>query len=159
MDQSRRKGSGMAVKRRAKAATAKAGRPPLLLWLVDDTSDHHHVADATVEPFSGVVIEHFYTGVEAVETYQLRARQAGRLPDVVLMDYYLNGERGDQVTRQLRAVEAPRHRPVVVGYSSVPSCSAAIVNAGGDVSVRKVASGMVNPYLSDYLQGLLAVRS
>lgn len=131
---------------------------PLLAWLVDDTSDHHHVADATVASLTGVEIEHFYTGVEAVETYRLRVQASERLPDVVFMDFFLAGERGDQVTRQLRAVTSPRHRPIVVGYSSVPSGSHAIIEAGGDVAVRKVASGMVNPFLGEYLRSLLAVR-
>lgn len=141
--------------RRAKATPSEL---PVLVWLVDDTAEHHQVADATVAMFANVALEHFHTGVAAVETYRSRTLDHGPLPAVVLMDFFLAGERGDQVTRQLRAVEAPHHRPVIVGYSSVASGSNAIVAAGGDVCVRKVIGGPVNTYLADYLRRFLATR-
>ncbi len=129
---------------------------PLLVWLVDDTEHHHQVADATVAALPDVELEHFHVGAASVETYRHRlAAEGGRLPDVVLMDYFLAGERGDQVTQALRQAEDRRHRPVIVGYSSVPSGSQAIVQAGGDVVVRKVSSGAINPHLLDYLRSFL----
>jgi CheY-like chemotaxis protein len=130
----------------------------LLLWVIDDTADHHHIADATARQVGEVAVEHFYTGADALATYRERSAE-GRLPDVVLMDYFLGGERGDQVTRRLRAIEATQNRPVIIGYSSVASGSAAIVAAGGDLTLRKVVGGVVNPHLAGYLRSVLDSRS
>ena len=77
---------------------------------------------------------------------------------MVLMDFFLGSERGDQVTRGLRALEG-RSRAVIVGYSSVGSGSARIVEVGGDLVVRKHCdkSG-INPSLMRYLTSVLASR-
>lgn len=125
-----------------------------LLWLVDDGESNHQAAIATVARFAWVRLERFYTGVEAVEALTAIEAQGGRAPDAVLMDFFLAGERGDQVTAALRRAEI-RSRPVIVGYSSVASGSAAIVAAGGDVVVRKHADDQgINPSLAVWLRGL-----
>ena len=72
------------------------------------------------------------------------------------MDFFLVGERGDHVTKELRQAEV-RSRPVIVGYSSVASGSAAIVAAGGDLAVRKHADERgINPSLANWLRSLRA---
>lgn len=134
-------------------------RKPLQLWIVDDTEDHHHIAEATADQVGEVVVEHFYDGSAAVEAYCQRVGSGGLLPDVVLMDYFMGSERGDQTTRRLRAAEPAHHRPVIIGYSSVASGSAAIVAAGGDLSLRKMVGGPINGHLADYLRRVLATRS
>jgi CheY-like chemotaxis protein len=125
-----------------------------LLWLVDDGESNHQAAIATVARFAWVRLERFYTGSEAVEAFAGIEAQGGRAPDAVLMDFFLAGERGDQVTAALRRAEV-RSRPLIVGYSSVASGSAAIVAAGGDVVVRKhVDDAGINPSLAVWLRGL-----
>jgi CheY-like chemotaxis protein len=125
-----------------------------VLWLVDDGEANHQAALATVARFPWVRLEHFYTGSEAVTRFSDIEAQQGRGPDAVLMDYFLEGERGDQVTAALRQAEV-RSRPVIVGYSSVASGSAAILAAGGDVVVRKHADARgTNPSLAVWLGGL-----
>jgi CheY-like chemotaxis protein len=127
----------------------------MLIWLVDDSLDHHQVADGTVARLPGVELAHHYDGVGALAEYAaLQDDPARPVPAVVLMDYFLGAERGDQVTRGLRALER-RSRAVIIGYSSVASGSARIVEAGGDLVLRKHCdqSG-INPSLLRYLSSL-----
>jgi CheY-like chemotaxis protein len=125
-----------------------------LLWLIDDGESNHQAAMATVASLPWVRLERFYTGVEAVAAFADIEAQRGRAPDAVLMDFFLVGERGDQITADLRRAEV-RSRPVIVGYSSVASGSAAIIAAGGDVVVRKHADDRgINPSLAVWLRGL-----
>ena len=129
----------------------------MVIWLVDDSHDHHVVADNTVGRLSGWVLAHFYDGASAVAAYaEVQADPALPAPMVVLMDYFIGDERGDQVTRALRALEQ-RSRAVIIGYSCVASGSARIVEAGGDLVVRKHCdqSG-TNPSLRRYLSSLLS---
>lgn len=125
-----------------------------LLWLIDDGEANHQAAIATVARFPWVRLERFYTGVEAIAAFAAIEAGGGRAPDAVLMDFFLAGERGDQVTAALRQAEV-RSRPLIVGYSSVASGSAAILAAGGDVVVRKhVDDRGLNPSLAVWLRGL-----
>jgi CheY-like chemotaxis protein len=129
-------------------------RRAYVLWLIDDSDGNHRVAAATVAALPWVHFEGFYTGAEAVEAFTARQAEGGQVPDAVLMDYYLGGERGDQVTRDLRAAERTA-RPLIIGYSSVMSASAAIVSAGADLVLRKHADQRgINPSLSRWLRGL-----
>ncbi len=125
-----------------------------LLWLIDDAEANHQAAITTTAQFPWVRLERFYTGFEAVEAFAGIEAQGGRAPDAVLMDFFIDGERGDQVTGDLRRAEV-RSRPVIIGYSSVASGSAAIMAAGGDLVVRKhVDARGVNPSLAVWLRGL-----
>ncbi len=125
-----------------------------LLWLIDDGESNHQAAMATAALLPWVRLERFYTGSEAIEAFSGIEAAGGRPPDAVLMDYFLVGERGDQITTALRQAEV-RSRPVIVGYSSVASGSAAIVAAGGDLAVRKHADDRgVNPSLATWLRSL-----
>ena len=63
------------------------------------------------------------------------------LPRIVLMDFYLGGERGDAVTADLREVQAIGHPLTIVGYSSLRDGSQRIVDAGGDCIVAKRTDG------------------
>ncbi len=130
----------------------------LRLWLVDDTEAHHEVARNTLAASRGIAFESFLTGGEAISAFARLAR-GGALPDVVLMDFYLGDERGDQVTRRLRELEPPGVRCLIVGYSSVADASGRIVAAGGDLIVRKhVATDGTNPTLRTWLAQLRLTR-
>ena len=129
----------------------------MLLWLIDDTADHHRVAAATAALVAGVVFAGFASGRAALTAYARLARPGQPsprpLPDVVLMDFYLGDERGDAVTKRLRALEPASHRPVIIGYSSVRSGSAAIVAAGADLMLPKRSNAAgINPDLLNYLR-------
>lgn len=123
----------------------------MLLWLIDDTQHHHQVAAATAAQVPSVVFQSFVDGGSGEWAFT-EAVRAGAQPDVVLMDFFLGDDRGDQVTRRLRRLERER-RSVIIGYSSVQTGSQAIVNAGGDLILPKRgnASG-INPQLLAWLQ-------
>lgn len=125
---------------------------PRLVWLIDDSPANHRAAAATVAGLPAFVLAGFLDGDEAVAAFAAcAARTPERLPEVVLMDFYLGDTRGDRVTEALRAVLTPR-RVTIVGYSSVASGSQAIVAAGGDAIVRKrIAADGTNPDLRAYL--------
>lgn len=139
---------------------ARRSALPLLVWLIDDSEANHQVAQRTIAAFPTVTFVGFYTGAEAVAAFAAgQSTSDASVPGVVLMDYYLNEERGDQVTAALRAAER-RSRPVIVGYSSVDSASRVIVAAGADAIVRKHVDGRgLNPSLARYLKELVAERS
>ncbi|MBA3700627.1 MAG: hypothetical protein H0W78_17405 [Planctomycetes bacterium] len=125
-----------------------------LLWLIDDGEANHQAAITTVATLPWVRLERFYSGMEAVEAFTAIEASGGRAPDAVLMDFFLVGERGDQVTAELRQAEV-RSRLVIIGYSSVHSGSAAIIAAGGDLVLRKHADDRgVNPSLANWLRSL-----
>jgi CheY-like chemotaxis protein len=131
------------------------------VWLIDDSEDHHQVARATVQLLPDMDFTGFMSGAAAVAEYERRAQDnSGDCPDIVLMDFYLGGERGDRVTRQLRQREANARRLVIVGYSSVRSGSDAIMASGGDIIVRKHIDGVgINPSLLAYLRSFGSARS
>lgn len=132
---------------------------PLLVWIIDDADHNHRVAAATLRGLPGFALEGFLEAEIAVAEYALRAVTAPEtLPRIVLMDYFLDGTHGDEVTQRLRAIHAPAFSPVIVGYSSVASGSRAIVAAGGDTVVRKrTAPDGTNPDLRAYLETYLRV--
>ena len=127
-----------------------------ILWLIDDSESNHQAASATAALLPWVRFEGFYSGSEAVQAFAAIEAKGGAAPDAVLMDFFLVGERGDHITKDLRQAEV-RSRPVIVGYSSVASGSAAIVAAGGDLAVRKHADDRgINPSLANWLRSLRA---
>jgi len=135
--------------------------PELRIWLIDDTLDHLRVADATVRLFPGLTFQGFSEPVGALAMYaRLTREQPALLPRIVLMDYYLGTARGDRVTRELRALQDPAAALIIVGYSSVASCSERIVVAGANLVVRKTAdrSGR-NPHLARYLEQYLSATT
>jgi len=122
-----------------------------LLWLIDDTPSLHTVAEATTGLVAGWTFFGHFSGSDAVEEYA--SLPAAARPDVILMDFYIGIDRGDLITGDLRAHEVPGHKPVIVGYSSVRSGSAAIVAAGGDVIMPKRSNAAgINPDLLNYLR-------
>jgi CheY-like chemotaxis protein len=131
---------------------------PMLVWIVDDASSNHRAVMATVQRMPEFTCEGFLDGDEAVAEFTHRTRHAAdRLPRVILMDFYLGGTRGDDLTERLRAVHTPL-TPIIVGYSSVASASRQIVAAGGDLVLRKhTAFDGTNPDLRLYLETLLRI--
>jgi CheY-like chemotaxis protein len=140
---------------------ARAPVPDLVLWLVDDTPDHHATVEATVADLASVRFEGFLVPALAVERYrQLAAGDPQRLPRVVLMDFFLGSGYGNLVTRELRALQPPDAPLIIVGYSSMASASKAIVEAGGNLVIRKMRDRTGrNPLLERYLRELIeAIR-
>jgi hypothetical protein len=127
------------------------------VWLCDDTTHWHQVSAATVNRLAGFRFRGFYSGASLIMALE-EARSAGGLPAILLMDYYLRGERGDRLTRAVRAVPLPE-RLTIVGYSSISSGSAAIVRAGGDLALPKRDTGDGwNVHLFEYLRQWLCDR-
>jgi len=104
------------------------------VWIIDDDPGNVAVAAATAAHLGLDGFRGFLSGQAA-----LAALHSGEpRPQVLLMDFFIAGERGDAVTRQWRAAECGAvRRTLIVGYSSVRWGSEAIVAAGGDTIVRK----------------------
>ena len=139
-----------------------------LLWLVDDTAEHHDTARATINALPGWELVGYLDAAEAIRDFAAivkaggetptksaakRSTHAQTLPEVVLMDFFLGDTHGNVVTTELRALQPVGAPLTIIGYSSVASASAAIVAAGGDVVVRKHRDerGM-NPSLERFLE-------
>jgi FixJ family two-component response regulator len=133
--------------------TAKTQKKQLV-WLIDDTAEHHATARATIAALPGWQLTGYLDAAEAVAAFTALATKKPRdLPAVVLMDFFLGGTYGNLVTAELRKLQPVGAPITIVGYSSVASASAAIVAAGGDVIVRKHRDerGM-NPSLERFLE-------
>ena len=131
----------------------------MILWLIDDTLQHHGTAEATAGLVPGVDFAGFISGADALEAFRAVHADPARAPEVVLMDFYLGDERGDRLTSHFRQLEHAIQRPVIIGYSSVPSASEAIIAAGGDLMLRKLSNDDgINPVLLDWLQRFMATR-
>jgi len=125
----------------------------MLLWLIDDTPQHHETVAATASLVPGVDFAGFLSAEEGLSAFRKASKDAAKTPDVVLMDFFLGEDRGDRVTSQLRALETPAKRPVIIGYSSVPSGSSAIVDAGADLLLKKLRNNEgINPTLLQWLR-------
>jgi CheY-like chemotaxis protein len=131
----------------------------MLLWLIDDTPQHHATTEATAALVPGVRFVGFTSGEDGVDAFRAAAKDGSRVPDVVLMDFYLGDERGDRVTARLRRLETPAKRPVIIAYSSVASGSASILEAGADLTLQKQrnADG-INPALLEWLSQAVAAK-
>jgi CheY-like chemotaxis protein len=112
-----------------------------VLWLIDDTPSNHDLTAITVERVEGWCFQGFYSSTDAIRWLR-RQTGNGLWPDVVLLDYYLDGERGDQVVGKLKQALPKNVTPVLIGYSSVRSCSEAIVAAGADLVLSKRGDGV-----------------
>ncbi|MEK7414885.1 MAG: response regulator [Planctomycetota bacterium] len=132
---------------------------PIGVWIIDDTPSHHTAAAHVVAQLSTFALETFDDGASAVAEFTLRAASAPQtLPRIILMDFFMGDMRGDEATRLIRAIDPRGFPPIIVGYSSVASGSAAIVAAGGDVVVRKrIADDGSNPALREYLETFLRI--
>lgn len=103
------------------------------VWIIDDDPSNVATAAATVTHLGLAGFRGFLSGHAA-----LAAIHAGEAPPhILLMDFFISGERGDTVTRQWRAIERSAQRALIVGYSSARMGSEAIVAAGGNAIVRK----------------------
>lgn len=123
----------------------------MLLWLIDDTYHHHEVTAATVALMPEVHFRGFMSGEAGIVAFT-DAISRSEAPDVVLMDFFLGDDRGDEVTRRLRTIERTT-RCVIIGYSSVSTASQVIVQAGADVILPKRSNDSgINPHLLRWLQ-------
>jgi CheY-like chemotaxis protein len=142
------------------------GEAPALLrlWLIDDTRDHHATVRATLRGVRRVEFTGFTVAAEAIDGFAALARAApAELPSIVLMDYFLGTTHGSEVTKRLRELQPAGAGLTIVGYSSVAAGSRAIVEAGGDLIVRKVRTESgVNPlllrFLTDRLEAIKRAR-
>lgn len=131
-----------------------------MVWLVDDTSDHHATTAATLAGRTEFTFVGFLDAEEAVDEYR-RLAHADReaLPRIILMDFFLGSTRGDLVTRRLRELQPTDAKLTIVGYSSVPSGSERIMAAGADIVVRKHKDDAGrNPTLARWLDVWLAAE-
>lgn len=123
------------------------------IWQLDDTEYWHAVTAATLQHLEDWQQRSFYTSRDLFYAFDECGDHPKQLPQVLLMDFYLQGERGDQVTAALRRRGGPAALVTVIGFSSVRSCSRRIVDAGGNLALIKAETGDgINHHLLDYLQ-------
>lgn len=148
----------MTAKPRSSRRPLPVSHPPLtLIWVIDDGLSHLQRAERTFNAIQApdVVLECWEDGLKAAGVFERRLEIADRagLPHIVLMDYFLGGELTgyDIAKRMLAAFQSrPRSlqrqpRPIIVGHSSVPDCSAHIVSLSKDFSLEKRGGGDLSP--------------
>ena len=122
------------------------------IWQLDDTDHWHQISAQTVKPLPHWQLRSFYTGQDLFYGLAEAAAQGSSYPSIILMDFYLSGERGDHITSEIRKRTAQAPYITIIGFSSVRSCSERICQAGGDsILVKADTGGGMNKYLLDYL--------
>jgi CheY-like chemotaxis protein len=124
-----------------------------LIWLIDDTDHWHAVTAATVATAPDWEFAGFHTAEAGILAFR-HAVGTATAPAIILCDFYLNGAwRGDVMCRELRALEVAAGAPPIcmVGHSTSPVGSQAIVQAGADRAVAKYGDE-INGALLEFLQ-------
>lgn len=123
------------------------------IWHLDDTEHWHQVSATTVASVNDWQLCSFYRSRDLYYAFDEAFDDKQLIPQIILMDYYLDGERGDQITAEIRQYyDPPQQHITIIGYSSVRSCSEHICNKGGDHILPKVETGNgINKHLADYL--------
>ena len=119
------------------------------LWHIDDGQHLLAMSAATVAQATGWSFRGFESGAEACAVFAKLAPEDR--PAVILMDYFIAQERGDEVTRQLRRIDPAPGRTHIVGYSSMTRASLAIVAAGGNLVLPKHGCNGINQTLLAWL--------
>ena len=137
------------------------------IWQLDDTQYWHLISDETIRQLSNWQLRSFYTSQDLLYGLEECRAEPQYWPSIILMDFYLQNERGDQVTQAIRSYvndltasatdsderQALQRHITIVGFSSVRSCSEQICQAGGDCIVKKIETGDgINHQLLKYVQ-------
>ncbi len=128
----------------------------IVIWVIDDLDENHALVERSLpEGWEERATFHGWLRAEnalAAADAALGMKDDVALPDLVFMDFFITSMHGDEATRDLLALYAKHERaavrPFIVGHSSLPAASAAIVRAGGDVVIQKPrTSGRSKPIL------------
>lgn len=120
------------------------------IWLIDDTPVWHQVTRDTLRHWSAHQFQSFHRGSSAL--HALEHLTADDLPHIILMDFYIGDERGDEVTKWIRQLH-PQAPIRIIGYSTAHSGSLAIIQAGGNDCIRKHHDQRgLNPSLLSWLK-------
>lgn len=139
------------------ASTIDGMSKALRLWLVDDSPIWHSVTASTVEKIGHPIeFSSFHSANAAISAFgQLAEHDPGQLPHVILMDFYIGHDHGNEVTATIRELEPDDHHCTIVGHSSMTHGSELICADGGDCIVRKHRNGAnlnlsLQAWLSEY---------
>jgi len=143
-----------------------AGRT-IVVWVIDDARDNHDLVERSL-PDGWRAAAHFHAFL-APENALALARSAladgedALLPDVVFMDFFLGTMHGDEATRALlelyREHDREGDRPVIVGHSSMPGASDAIVRVGADLAIRKPSTAGASAPIIDLFPDVESLRA
>ena len=122
------------------------------IWHLDDTDHWHTISANTIQQIDGWELRSFYTGQDLFNSLEKCINNDQQYPLIILMDFYLSGERGDQITSAIRKQTSSSPHITIIGFSSVRSCSERICQSGGDSILIKADTGSgLNKYLFDYV--------
>src|SRR3954467_8697422 len=137
--------------------------PEFRVWVLDDNPANLRMIErsfpeavrAALEVRSFVDVEDFLATFDA-----LCRTDAGRLPDFILLDYFLGRMYGSQVLDHLLSTyrREPVHPAVIIAHSSMAQVSDSLVQAGADFALPKQKGGETSPPLSEAFGTVDAVR-
>jgi signal transduction histidine kinase/DNA-binding response OmpR family regulator len=85
---------------------------PASIWLVDDSRTQLAITEQSLG--SGYQFERFQDGASVLQ----RLTEISRLPDLLILDWVMPGQSGDELCRFLRANPATRELPIVIFTAS-----------------------------------------
>lgn len=136
------------------------GRGRTLIWVIDDLSENQEMVRRSLFPHGEAYLEleGFLEARVSLAEMAARAAGAGAVPEIILMDYFLDSMTGAEVTVQMRSLLHDGARPVIIGHSSVTACSRAIVAAGGDFVLPKPRGRDTSSHLLEVFSSRERVR-
>ncbi len=122
------------------------------LWIIEDDPRHiAHVEQSLPPDIRQILaVQSFIVPQDCLNTFTtLCAKAPDRLPDFILLDYFLGSMHGDEVLSKLLATyeQYGLPRAVIIAHSSNMYNNAELVRQGADFSVLKDRSQIGNPMI------------
>lgn len=137
--------------------------PEFRIWIIDDRPENIAMIEASfaAEVRLACEIRSFGQAQVALATWaELLSGQQSRLPDVILLDFFLDRAYGHHVLDQLLAGyrRAGRTPAVIIAHSSMAEASALLIEHGADFSLPKIKGRERSAAVALAFRSLAALR-
>jgi len=137
--------------------------PEFRVWIIDDRPENIAMIAASFadEVRLACEIRSFGQARAALATWaELLAARPAHLPDVILLDFFLDRTYGHHLLDQLMASyrRAARTPAVVIAHSSMAEASALLIKHGADFSLPKIKGRERSDAVAQAFRSLAALR-
>jgi CheY-like chemotaxis protein len=137
--------------------------PEFRVWVLDDNPANLGMIERRLPQAvrASLEVRSFVEAEEFLGTFDALCRaDAGRLPDFILLDYFLGRMYGSQVLDHLLSTyrRGPVHPAVIIAHSSMAPVSESLVHAGADFALPKQKGGQTSPPIAEAFRTVDALR-
>jgi CheY-like chemotaxis protein len=137
--------------------------PEFRVWVLDDNPANLGMIERSFPEAVRAALEvrSFVDAGDFLAAFDALCRaDAGRLPDFILLDYFLGRMYGSQVLDHLLSTyrREPVHPAVIIAHSSMAPVSESLVQAGADFALPKQKGGETSPPIAEVFGTVDALR-